>query len=277
MPELPEVETVRRGLDAVFVGRTLRTVVARRPDLRWPIPTDLDSRLAGATLRAVRRRSKYLLLDFDKGTLILHLGMSGTLRHREPGEPPGRHDHVDLDFGDRLLRFHDPRRFGAVLWSDQDPADQQAAHPLFARLGIEPFDPRFDGALLYAGLRGRRVAIKQVLLAGTVVVGVGNIYACESLFLAGIRPTRMAGRLRRVDCERLAEAIRLTLSRAIEAGGTTLKDFVSSGGESGYFQLQVHVYGRAGLPCTVCGTAVRMIRQQQRATFFCPVCQPSAG
>ena len=277
MPELPEVETVRRGLDAAFVGRTLKTVVTRRPDLRWPIPSDLPQRIGGATLRAVRRRSKYLLLDFDTGTLIIHLGMSGTLRHREPDAPPTAHDHVDLDFGDRLLRLNDPRRFGAVLWSDSDPADQDNGHPLFARLGMEPFDPRFDGAWLHAGLRGRRVSIKQLLLAGDVVVGVGNIYACESLFLAGIRPTRTAGRLRRAACDRLADAIRATLARAIEAGGTTLKDFVSSGGESGYFQLQVHVYGRAGLPCTVCGTPIRMIRQQQRASFYCPSCQPAAG
>ena len=186
MPELPEVETVRRGLDTDFVGRTVRTVIMRRPDLRWPMPTDLATRLAGATLRAVRRRSKYLLLDFEAGTVIIHLGMSGTLRRREPGEPAAPHDHVDLDFGDRVLRLHDPRRFGAVLWSDDDPADPRASHPLFARLGIEPFDPRFDGAWLHAGTRGRRVSIKQLLLAGEVVVGVGKIYACECLFLAGI-------------------------------------------------------------------------------------------
>lgn len=273
MPELPEVEIVRRGLDATFVGRIVRAVVARRADLRWPIPTDLDQRLAGAALRAVRRRSKYLLLDFDAGTLIVHLGMSGTLRWREPGEPASAHDHFDLDFGDRLLRLNDPRRFGAVLWSDHDPADAAADHPLFRRLGIEPFDPRFDGPWLHAGTRGRRVSVKSLLLAGGVVVGVGNIYACESLFLAGIRPTRIAARLSRTDCQRLADAIRQTLLRAIEAGGSTLKDFVSSGGESGYFQLQVRVYGRGGLPCLVCGTTIRSIRQQQRATFFCPTCQ----
>ena len=273
MPELPEVEIVRRGLDATFVGRVVRTVVARRPDLRWPIPADLDRRLAGASLRAVRRRSKYLLLDFDAGTLIVHLGMSGTLRWRAPDEPATAHDHFDLDFGDRLLRLNDPRRFGAVLWSDRDPADEASDHPLFRRLGIEPFDGRFDGAWLHAGTRGRRLAIKSLLLAGDVVVGVGNIYACESLFLAGIRPTRMAGRLTRCACDRLAGAIRQTLASAIEAGGSTLKDFVSSGGESGYFQLQARVYGRNGLPCTVCGTPIRSIRQQQRATFYCPVCQ----
>ncbi len=273
MPELPEVEIVRRGLDATFVGHAVRAVVARRPDLRWPIPTDLDRRLAGAPLRAVRRRSKYLLLDFDAGTLIVHLGMSGTLRWREPGAPPSAHDHFDLDFGDRLMRLNDPRRFGAILWSEVDPADDAAAHPLFRRLGIEPFDPRFDGHWLHAGTRGRRLAIKQLLLAGQVVVGVGNIYACESLFLAGIRPTRMAGRLGRAACDRLAEAIRQTLATAIEAGGSTLKDFVSSGGESGYFQLQARVYGRGGLPCTVCSTPILTVRQQQRATFYCPTCQ----
>lgn len=273
MPELPEVEIVRRGLDAGFVGRAVRAVVARRADLRWPIPTDLDHRLAGARLQAVRRRSKYLLLDFEPGTLIVHLGMSGTLRTREPGDLPRPHDHFDLDFGDRLLRLNDPRRFGAVLWSDRDPADVAVDHPLFRRLGIEPFDPRFDGRWLHAGTRGRRVSIKQLLLAGHVVVGVGNIYACESLFLAGIRPTAQAGRLSRLRCERLALAIRDVLAQAIEAGGSTLKDFVSSAGESGYFQLQARVYGKDGQPCGICGTPIRLLRQQQRASFFCPVCQ----
>ncbi|MET0507529.1 MAG: bifunctional DNA-formamidopyrimidine glycosylase/DNA-(apurinic or apyrimidinic site) lyase [Burkholderiaceae bacterium] len=273
MPELPEVEIVRRGLTERFVGRELRAVVARRPDLRWPIPPDLDRRLAGRRLRSVERRSKYLMLDFGEGTLIVHLGMSGTLRARRPGEPPTAHDHFDLDFGDAVLRLNDPRRFGAVLWSDSDAARTGAEHPLFRRLGIEPFDPRFGGEWLFAGTRGRRAAIKAMLLAGAIVVGVGNIYACESLFRSGIRPTRMAGRLARARCDRLAAAIRETLADAIEAGGSSLKDFVSSSGESGYFQLRTFVYGRTGQPCLVCRTPIRMIRQQQRASFFCPTCQ----
>jgi formamidopyrimidine-DNA glycosylase len=273
MPELPEVEIVRRGLVARFVGRELRTVVARRPDLRWPIPPDLDHRLAGRRLLAVERRSKYLMLDFGEGTLIVHLGMSGTLRARPAGAPPTLHDHFDLDFGDDVLRLNDPRRFGAVLWSDVDPARTGSEHPLFRRLGVEPFDPRFDGEWLFAGTRGRRASIKQMLLAGAIVVGVGNIYACESLFRAGIRPTRMAGRLGRGRCERLATEIRTTLTDAIEAGGSSLRDFVSSSGESGYFQLRTFVYGRDGDPCRVCQTPIRLVRQQQRASFFCPTCQ----
>ncbi len=273
MPELPEVEIVRRGVVARFLGRELRGVVARRPDLRWPIPADLHQRLSGRRLQAVERRSKYLMLDFGNGTLIVHLGMSGTLRARPADAPATLHDHFDLDFGDVLLRLNDPRRFGAVLWSEVDPRQTGSDHPLFRRLGLEPFDPRFDGEWLFAGTRGRRASIKQMLLAGTIVVGVGNIYACESLFRAGIRPTRMAGRLSRARCDRLAMEIRATLAEAIEAGGSTLRDFVSSTGDSGYFQLRTRVYGRAGEPCRVCGAPIRLIRQQQRASFFCPVCQ----
>lgn len=277
MPELPEVEVVRRGLAEAFVGRRVRRAILRRPDLRWPMPADLDSRIAGRLLACADRRSKYLLLGFDSGTLIVHLGMSGTLRHRLPGDAPGPHDHVDLDFGDRILRLNDPRRFGALLWTDQRPGEALVGHPLLARLGVEPLSAAFAGdagaELLHHATRGRRVAIKQLLLAGGVVVGVGNIYACESLFRAGIRPTTAARRLSRPRLARLADAIRLTLAEAIQAGGSTLRDFVGAGGESGYFQLRCFVYGRAGQPCRICTTPVRVIRQQQRATFFCPQCQ----
>ena len=277
MPELPEVEVVRLGLVDAFVGHRVRGATVRRANLRWPIPADLDARVAGRRLDDARRRSKYLLLGFDSGTLIIHLGMSGTLRHRMAGEAPGRHDHVDLDFGDRILRLNDPRRFGAVLWSDAEIGAAARLHPLMAGLGVEPLTPAFDGDagadVLFRATRARKAPIKQVLLAGAAVVGVGNIYACESLFRAGIRPTIAAGRLSRPRLAKLAAAIRETLAEAITVGGSTLRDFVGSGGESGYFQLRCFVYGRAGAPCRICNTPIRVVRQQQRATFYCPQCQ----
>jgi formamidopyrimidine-DNA glycosylase len=272
MPELPEVEVVRTGLAATAVGRTVTSVERRAPALRWPIPDDLHARLAGRTLESVERRGKYLLLAFDIGWLIVHLGMSGTLAWARADLPLRAHDHLDLVFGDGVLRLNDPRRFGAVLWHDAADGPPQG-HPLLASLGIEPFSEGFDGALLHAGTRGRRVAIKQLLLSGTLVVGVGNIYASESLFRAGIRPSTPARNLTRPRCDRLAEAIRATLSAAIAAGGSTLRDFVSSEGASGYFQLECKVYDRAGQPCRVCGEPVRMRRDQQRATYWCVGCQ----
>jgi len=272
MPELPEVEVVRTGLAATAVGRTVSAVARRAPALRWPIPADLDARLVGRTLRAVERRGKYLLLVFDHGWLIVHLGMSGTIAWARADLPLRAHDHLDLVFGDGVLRLNDPRRFGAVLW--HDAADgPPTSHPLLASLGVEPFSDAFDGALLHAGTRGRRVAIKQLLLSGTVVVGVGNIYASESLFRAGIRPSTPSRALTRPRCERLADAIRGTLAAAIAAGGSTLRDFVSSEGASGYFQLECFVYDRAGLPCRVCGQPIRMRHHQQRATYWCLGCQ----
>jgi formamidopyrimidine-DNA glycosylase len=272
MPELPEVEVVRAGVAACAVGRVVRRIDRRAPALRWPIPADLGHRVCGSTLRAVTRRGKYLLLEFDAGRVIVHLGMSGSLRWVEPDCPLRAHDHLDIVFDDGLLRLNDPRRFGAVLWhgADDGPVD---AHPLLASLGVEPFSPAFDGELLFAATRGRRASIKQLLLSGSVVVGVGNIYASESLFRAGIRPGVAAGRIGRDRYRRLAGAIRCTLSAAIAAGGSTLRDFVSSEGESGYFQLECNVYDRAGEPCRVCGEPVRTIRQQQRATYWCRRCQ----
>ena len=272
MPELPEVEVVRSGLAATAVGRTVTAVVARVPALRWPIPQDLHHRLAGRTLRAVERRGKYLLLAFDDGWLIVHLGMSGTLAWSRIDAPLRAHDHLDLVFGDGLLRLNDPRRFGAVLWHDATDGPVHV-HPLLTGLGVEPFSDAFDGEMLYTALRGRRVAIKPLLLAGTVVVGVGNIYASESLFRAGIRPSTPAGRIGRQRCARLADAIRTTLAAAIAAGGSTLRDFVSSEGASGYFQLECFVYDRAGEPCRVCAEPIRMRTQQQRATYWCARCQ----
>lgn len=272
MPELPEVEVVRRGLQAGLSRRVVSRVEVREPRLRWPVPEGLSRELAGRRLESVGRRGKYLLMDFGGATLIAHLGMSGNFRILEAPQAPARHDHVDIDFGERLLRYHDPRRFGAMLW--HTPADGPvSAHPLLAGLGVEPFSDEFDGEMLYRATRGRAVAIKQLLLSGTVVVGVGNIYASESLFRAGIRPSTPARRIGRERCERLAGAIRETLADAIARGGSSLRDFVGSDGQGGYFQLDCFVYGRAGQPCRVCGTPVAMRRDQQRATYWCPACQ----
>ena len=272
MPELPEVEVVRRGLQAGLSRRVVSRVEVREPRLRWPVPEGLSRELAGRRLESVGRRGKYLLMDFGGAALIAHLGMSGNFRILEAPQAPARHDHVDIDFGERLLRYHDPRRFGAMLW--HTPADGPvSAHPLLAGLGVEPFSDEFDGEMLYRATRGRAAAIKQLLLSGTVVVGVGNIYASESLFRAGIRPSTPARRIGRERCERLAGAIRETLADAIARGGSSLRDFVGSDGQGGYFQLDCFVYGRAGQPCRVCGTPVAMRRDQQRATYWCPACQ----
>jgi formamidopyrimidine-DNA glycosylase len=272
MPELPEVEVVRRGLQARLSHGVVRAVEVREPRLRWPVPESLSESLAGRRLDAVERRGKYLLLRFGDGTLIVHLGMSGHLRVHEVPPPPARHDHVDIDFGERLLRYHDPRRFGAVLWH-RDLDGPIAQHRLLAGLGVEPFSDAFSGEMLYRATRERRLGIKQLLLAGNVVVGVGNIYASESLFRAGIRPSTAAYRIGRERYERLAEAIRATLAAAIERGGSTLRDFAASDGQGGYFQLDCYVYGRAGLPCRVCGTSILVRRDQQRSTYWCPSCQ----
>jgi formamidopyrimidine-DNA glycosylase len=272
MPELPEVEVVRRGLQSSILDRRIERAEVRESRLRWPVPADLGDRLRGERVLAIERRGKYLLLRFARGTLLVHLGMSGSLRFMARLPPPARHDHVDLVFEHGVLRYHDPRRFGAMLWHRGDEGPPES-HPLLARLGIEPFSPQFGGGHLFRATRGSRVAIKQLLLAGTAVVGVGNIYASESLFRARIRPSTPVHRLGRARCDRLAAAIVATLSDAIERGGSSLRDFVGSDGSSGYFQLDCQVYGRAGRPCRVCGTAVRTRRDQQRATYWCPSCQ----
>jgi formamidopyrimidine-DNA glycosylase len=250
-------------------------VEVRTPALRWPIPADLPRMLRGRLVKNVERRGKYLLFEVDEGWFIVHLGMTGTLRVlRNVPHPPAaaKHDHVDWVFDDFILRFRDPRRFGAVLWHPRSDGDV-LEHPLLAGLGIEPFAPAFTGALMHRKTRGRTVSVKQALLAGEIVVGVGNIYASESLFRAGIRPTTPAGRVSLVRYELLADAVRVTLAAAIEKGGSTLRDFVGSDGESGYFQLDYFVYDRAGLPCRVCETPIRQIVQGQRSTYYCPTCQ----
>jgi len=275
MPELPEVETTRRGIAPVITGQIVRALRVRQPRLRWPIPENLPALLAGRPVLACARRGKYLLLHFGHGTQIVHLGMSGSLRRVSPDEPPRLHDHVDWVFDHAIYRLHDPRRFGAVLWHpvENGPID---SHPLLAKLGIEPFDERFGGAWLHAHFHGRSAAIKQVLLAGHAVVGVGNIYASESLFRARINPKQPARRLSRVRCDRLAAAIVDTLNDALDSGGSTLRDYVDSRGEPGaYFTIHAAVYERDGLPCKVCGTPIRRIVQGQRATYYCPVCQRS--
>lgn len=273
MPELPEVETTRRGIATLITGQKLSRLVVREPRMRWPVPADLPAQVSGRTVLECARRGKYLLLRFEHGTQIVHLGMSGSLRSVPADEAPRKHDHVDWIFANTTLRLHDPRRFGAVLWHP-DSDGPIAAHPLLARLGIEPFDPRFDGAWLHAQFRGRGMAIKQALLAGSAVVGVGNIYASESLFRAGIDPRTPAGRVSLARCKRLADSIRATLDDALTSGGSTLRDYVGASGQPGsYFEIHAAVYDREGQPCRVCATPIRRLIQGQRATYFCPACQ----
>ncbi|MGN6668082.1 MAG: bifunctional DNA-formamidopyrimidine glycosylase/DNA-(apurinic or apyrimidinic site) lyase [Trinickia sp.] len=274
MPELPEVEVTRRGIEPYVTGRRVQRVDIRTLALRWPVPADLARTLARQAVRKVERRGKYLLFEIDAGWFIVHLGMTGTLRvltHEQASEP-AKHDHIDWIFDDFVLRYRDPRRFGAVLWHARADGDV-TSHPLLASLGVEPFSDEFSGALIFRRTRGRTASIKQLLLAGEIVVGVGNIYASESLFRAGIRPTTPAGRVSLARCERLAQAVRVTLAAAIERGGSTLRDFVGSDGASGYFQLDCFVYDRAGEPCRVCGTPIRQIVQGQRSTYYCARCQ----
>lgn len=270
MPELPEVETTRRGIAPFLENRVIRSARVHEPRLRWPIPDDLAQRLTGATPRQVDRRAKYLLVRFDNGTLMIHLGMSGSLRIVTDGTPRLAHDHVELELGDnQWLRYNDPRRFGAWLWSD-DPD----AHPLISHLGPEPLDPvAFTGYQLYRQSRGRSTAIKSFIMDSRIVVGVGNIYANEALHMAGIHPGRAAGRVGRDRMVRLVEAIREILTAAILMGGTTLRDFVNSDGKPGYFAQSLNVYGRGGEPCRQCGTTLKEIRLGQRSTVYCPRCQ----
>ena len=273
MPELPEVEVTRRGIAPSLTGKPLLAAIARVPALRYPLPANLEQLLQGRRLLDVRRRGKYLLLDFSSGHLLIHLGMSGSLRLVPADQPPEKHDHLDLvfDAGRRAvaLRLRDPRRFGAVLWLEGDPG----RHPLLKVLGIEPLSEEFDASWLKAQLAGLKAAIKPVLMDSHRVVGIGNIYASESLFRAGIDPRRAAGRVSLQRLQRLVLAIKQTLAAAIEAGGSSLRDFIQSDGSSGYFQQQYFVYGRTGEACRVCGRPIRELRQGQRASFYCAGCQ----
>jgi formamidopyrimidine-DNA glycosylase len=269
MPELPEVEVTRRGIALQIEGARLDRAVLRAPTLRYPVPAGLARKLAGRPLVEAKRRGKYLLLDFDGGHLLIHLGMSGSLRFVAPGTPPQKHDHADFVFGEHVLRFTDPRRFGALLWLEGDPF----AHPLLARLGIEPLTRGFSAAWLHRALQGRSIGIKPAIMDGGLVVGIGNIYASESLFDAGIDPRAAAGCVSPARLARLVPAVKKTLQAAIRAGGSTLRDFCGTDGGMGDFQTRHQVYDRAGEACFKCGSPIRAIRQGQRSTYFCPRCQ----
>ena len=270
MPELPEVETTRRGVAPHVVGHKVADLRVYDRRLRWPVPSDLKARLVGRTIERIDRRSKYLLFRTGADTLLVHLGMTGSLRVHKEAPERRTHDHVDVTFDHGItLRYHDPRRFGAMLWID-GPAER---HPLLRDLGPEPLDRRFHADYLWQATRGRRASIKLALMDSHIVVGVGNIYANEALFRAGIRPTTAAGRLSRPRLARLVDETRAVLREAIAKGGSTLRDYVDAGGEPGNFQLEYYVYGRAGAPCRVCGTRLKLTRQGQRATHYCPRCQ----
>ncbi|HSS66119.1 MAG TPA: bifunctional DNA-formamidopyrimidine glycosylase/DNA-(apurinic or apyrimidinic site) lyase [Gammaproteobacteria bacterium] len=270
MPELPEVETTRRGIEPHVSGQIIAAVDVRQPFLRWRVPPSLSRKLEGARVDCVGRRGKYLLLKTTSGTLIVHLGMSGSLRVVGDGVAPNAHDHVDVRLRNGLkLRLRDPRRFGAVLWTPSDPL----RHPLLAALGPEPLTDTFDGGWLYRCARGRRAAVKTLIMNSRVVAGIGNIYASEALFLAGINPARSARRISAHRFDGLAEAVKQVLEEALEQGGTTLRDFVNGTGEPGYFAQFLRVYGRQGEPCIRCGAPVRARVLGQRSSYYCPRCQ----
>jgi formamidopyrimidine-DNA glycosylase len=276
MPELPEVEVTRLGIEPHINGRAISAVKIIDGRLRWPVPKNLVKSLPGQKVLGVERRGKYLLLELNTGYLLVHLGMTGTLRVLPSNEVLKTHDRVTIEFGKLSLRLHDPRKFGAVLWHAKSlgPIEQNV---LLQKLGVEPFASEFAGELgtdiLYQHSRKRTVAVKQFLLAGQAVVGVGNIYCSESLFEAGIHPAKPAGKLTRPQCMRLANAVRSILQKAIEAGGSSLKDFVNSEGDPGHFMMQTKVYDRKDQPCKICKTPIRQIVQGQRSTYFCPQCQ----
>ena len=270
MPELPEVEAVRRGIAPLLLGQRISRIVVRQWQLRWPIPRHLLTELPGQHIRRIERRAKYLLVETRGGTLLLHLGMSGSLRVVPADRLPDRHDHLDVIFQDgACLRLRDPRRFGAALWCRGDVH----RHRLLAGLGPEPLEPEFDGDHLYDHARKRNVAVKNFIMNARVVAGIGNIYACEALHLAGIHPARPAGRISRTRYRHLAECIRHVLREAISEGGTTLRDFVSADGRPGYFGRRLRVYGRGGEACDRCHVSIRQRRIGQRSSFYCPACQ----
>ncbi len=270
MPELPEVETTRRGIRPYLEGRRIERVVVRDRRLRWPVPTRLTRALPGEKVQSVERRAKYLLMRFSGGTVISHLGMSGSFRIVRTGEAPEKHDHVDLELeGNKTLRFRDPRRFGCMLWTTKDPHQ----HQLLQDLGPEPLGDEFTADHLHAKSRGRSVAVKSFLMDAKVVVGVGNIYANEALFRSGIHPTRRAGRVSKQRYAALVEAVRDVLQASLRAGGTTLRDFASAHGSPGYFVVQLSVYDREGQPCVQCSQPIRCQRVSQRSTYYCPRCQ----
>lgn len=270
MPELPEVETTRRGLAPHARKRRIVTLAVYEPRLRWPVARELPGALAGRRIEQVGRRAKYLLLKLDTGTLLLHLGMSGNLRAVPAATPRLKHDHFDLVLDSGIaLRFNDPRRFGSLLYTAGDPR----LHPLLKHLAPEPFARAFDADYLFSLSRGRRVSVKQLIMNSHLVVGVGNIYASEALFRARLKPTRRAASLTRAESARLVRSIRTVLKLAIRAGGTTLRDYLSADGAPGYFRQRLYVYERKAKPCRRCGTPVRALTQGQRSTYYCPGCQ----
>jgi formamidopyrimidine-DNA glycosylase len=277
MPELPEVETTLRGIEPFVRDAQIVAIKVRNASLRWPVPVNALKDLAGKTVLRLERRAKYIIWHIDKGALLLHLGMSGSVRVIDPGVTdlvPGKHDHIDITLRSKagnthIVRYNDPRRFGCCLWVDS----AVESHPLLVSLGPEPLQEEFDAAYLFARSRGRKVAIKNLIMDGKVVVGVGNIYASEALFRAGIRPGTAAKRLTRRGSEALVAAIKYVLAKAIQAGGTTLNDFSQSDGRPGYFRIELQVYGRAGEPCFRCGERIKSTVHGQRSTFYCATCQ----
>lgn len=270
MPELPEVETTRRGIQPHIEGHRINKVVVREPRLRWPIPEQLDQIIQDKIILSVKRRAKYLLFNLGDGHLIIHLGMSGSLRILDIAEAPEKHDHVDIILdNDRCLRYHDPRRFGAILWTEA-PLQE---HSLLSHLGPEPLEADFTPQRLFQCSRGRSQPVKTFIMDNHTVVGVGNIYANEALFKAGIRPDRPCGKISRVRYERLTMCIKEVLAKAIEQGGTTLRDFVGGDGKPGYFKQELAVYGRAGQPCITCSSIIKAMKLGNRNTFYCNKCQ----
>ena len=269
MPELPEVETTKRGIMPHVHKQIVQNVVVRKSSLRWPVTRGLKQKLTQQKVQDLERRAKYLLFRTDAGHLIIHLGMSGSLRLVNHQTEPRKHDHIDIEFQKRILRFHDPRRFGAVLWTTKDPLQ----HKLLIKLGPEPLGDEFDGEHLHRHAKNKKVTIKSFIMNSHIVVGVGNIYASEALFLSGIHPQRAAGRISLARYNVLAENIKLVLSKAIELGGTTLRDFVREDGSPGYFSNQLNVYNQTGKPCPVCKTLIKVRTIGQRSSFFCVKCQ----
>ena len=269
MPELPEVETTRRGITPYVKKQQVQNVVIRQASLRWPVPLNLKQKLKDQTIKDIQRRAKYLLFVTQAGHLIIHLGMSGSLRMVKSKAIPNKHDHIDIVFNKKTLRFHDPRRFGAVLWTSKDPLQ----HKLLKNLGPEPLSEEFTGAHLYQHAQGKKINVKPFIMNAHIVVGVGNIYASESLFLSGIHPQRSAGRISLARYEILAENIKQVLTHAIELGGTTLRDFVREDGKPGYFANKLNVYKQTGMPCPVCKKPIKVRTISQRSSFFCVQCQ----
>ncbi len=269
MPELPEVETTRRGITPYVIKQQVQNVVIRQASLRWPVPLNLKQKLKDQTIKDIQRRAKYLLFVTQAGHLIIHLGMSGSLRMVKNKAIPNKHDHIDIVFNKKTLRFHDPRRFGAVLWTSKDPLQ----HKLLKNLGPEPLSEEFTGAHLHQHAQGKKINVKPFIMNAHIVVGVGNIYASESLFLSGIHPQRSAGRISLARYEILAENIKQVLTHAIELGGTTLRDFVREDGKPGYFANKLNVYNQTGMPCPICKNPIKVRTISQRSSFFCVQCQ----